>query len=134
MQSLKTGAIFVSQEFKGIRDSKINDKTTYMLVRTPVPGPSPILTGSMDTESKLLNDNVSIVAKCPEIPVGGRLTHFFDRMGKNNFRLMGFRFDSGRLQTGIHSKTFFLRHKRNSYPKRSNHYVKKRNREYFKQK
>ena len=27
-------------------------------------------------ESQLLNDNVSIVARCPEIPVGGRLTHF----------------------------------------------------------
>ena len=31
-------------------------------------------------------------------------------------------------------KTFFLRHKRNSYPKLSNHSVKKRNRESFKQK
>ena len=28
-------------------------------------------------ESQLLNDNVSIVARCPEIPGGGRLTHFF---------------------------------------------------------
>ena len=82
MQSLKTGAIFVSQEFHGIRDSKINDKTTDMLVSTPVPGPSPILTGSMNMESQLLNDNVSIVARCPEIPVGGRFTHFFGRMGK----------------------------------------------------
>ena len=76
MQNLKTWAIFVSQEFQGIRGSKINDKTTDMLVGTPVPGPSPILTGSMDMESQLLNDNVSIVARCPEIPVGGRLTHF----------------------------------------------------------
>ena len=76
MQSLKTGVIFVSQEFQEIRDSKINDKPTDMLVGTPVPGPCPILTGSMDMESQLLNDNVSIVARCPEIPVGGRLTHF----------------------------------------------------------
>ena len=76
MQSLKTVAIFLSQEFQGIRDSKINDKPTDMLVGTPVPGPSSILTGSMDMESKLLNDNVSIVARCPEIPVGGLLTHF----------------------------------------------------------
>lgn len=30
----------------------------------------------MDMERQLQNDNVSIVAKCPEIPVGGRLTHF----------------------------------------------------------
>ena len=76
MQSLKTGAIFVSQEFQGIRDSKINEKPTDMLDGTPVPGPSPILTGSMDMESQLLNDNVSIVARCQEIPVGGCLTHF----------------------------------------------------------
>ena len=50
-------------------------------------------------ESQLLNDNVSLVTRCPEISVGGRLTHFFDRMRKNNFRQMGFRFDLGRLQT-----------------------------------
>ena len=57
---------------------------------------------------------------------------FFDRMGKHNLRQMGSRFDLGRLQTGIHSKTFFLRHKRNSCPKLSNHAIRKRNREYFK--
>ena len=59
---------------------------------------------------------------------------FFDRMGKHNFRQMGFRSDSEGLQTGIHSKTFFSRHKRNSYPKLSNHSIKERNRESFKQK
>ena len=73
---LKTGAIFVSQEFQGIRDSKINSKPTDMLISTPVPGHSPILTGSMDMEASYLNDNVSIVARFLEIPVGGRLTHF----------------------------------------------------------
>ena len=63
---------------------------------------------------------------------GRSFDSFFDRMGKHNFRQMGSRFDSGRLQTGIHStKTFFSRHKRNSYPKLSNHAIK---RESFKQK
>ena len=122
MQSLKTGAIFVSQEFQGIRDSKINDKPTDMLVSTPVP--SPFLAGSMDMETQLLNDNVSIVARCPEI-CGRSLDTLFDRMGKHNFRQMGFRSDSGGLQTGIHSITFFSRHKRNSYPKLSNHSIRK---------
>ena len=59
---------------------------------------------------------------------------FFDRMGKHNFRQMGFRSDWGRLQTGIHSKTFFSRQKRYSYPKLSNHSIRKRNRESFRQK
>ena len=84
-------------------------------------------------KSQLLNDNVSRVARCPEI-CGRSLDTLFDRMGKHNFRQMGFRSDSGGLQTGIHTKTFFSGHKRNSYPKLSNHSIRKRNRESFKQK
>ena len=57
---------------RGLKANKIHgDKPT-----NPVQGPIPILTGDMDMESQLLNDSVSIVARCPEIPVGGRLSHF----------------------------------------------------------
>ena len=55
-----------------------------------------------------------------------------DRIGKHNFRIMGLRSDSGMLQTKDYSKTSFLRHKRNSYQKLSNQFVRKRNRESFK--
>ena len=41
-----------------------------------IPGPAPTLTGNMDMEGQLQNDNVCTIARYPEIPVGGRLSHF----------------------------------------------------------
>ena len=59
---------------------------------------------------------------------------FFDRPGIYNFRQIGSRIDSGRLQIGIHLKTPFSGHKRDSGSGLSKCFNSKRNRQSFKQK
>ena len=115
------------------RGLKVSKNPGDIIKDSMVIDPTLTQTEDMDMESQLLNDNVSTVARCPEITVGGRLSHF-DRTGKYNFRQMGSGIDSRRLQIGVYSKTTFSRNKRNSCFSLSNSFNSKRNRQSFKQK
>ena len=58
------------------RGLKVSKNPGDMIKDSMVIDPTLTQTEDMDMESQLLNDNVSTVARCPEIPVGGSVPHF----------------------------------------------------------
>ena len=76
IQNQRNETIFVSQDYHMNRGLKVSKNPGDMIKDSMVIDPTLTQTEDMDMESQLLKDNVSTVARCPEIPVEGRLSHF----------------------------------------------------------
>ena len=84
MLAIKTqriGTSFVSQGFHKSKGLNVKKIPGDRLIKPEVLGPISILTGDLDTEIQLLNDNVSVVGQAFRDLCGKSIITFFDRMG-----------------------------------------------------